>query len=161
MRDALYIVCLFAAVFLLALDYPSGIWNLDEPHSPGAAFASFVTLSPSVHAACIEAARTSWKVTSEARSRPVERSLDSGISLLDDFLPPPAKAFVDVSGFSVASFGGSPAVDIYSLLPETAEKNMLKFSAKPSGGEHSPAPAFSMGEMLSTSNSATLKEIMQ
>ena len=90
MRDALHIFGLFAVFAFLALQFPKGA-VLDEKESAGSApFAEFVTLSPKAHAVYLDAARTSWQVKNEARSRPSIGRLDADVPLLSELLPPPS-----------------------------------------------------------------------
>ena len=130
MRDILYILCLFAFFLLLAADFPMALAKVHEVPRQRAAFATFVELSPSVHAACLESARTTWQVRSGSRGRPVIGSLDSGIPLLTSFLPQQEKVvFGDIEISSVPI--GSVDVGVYSLLPATESMDNPILSTRP------------------------------
>ena len=163
MRDLLYIVGLLAAVCILAADFPVSAANVSGEESVRVPFASYVELSPSVHAAYLESARTSWQVRSGSRGRPVIGSLDSGVPLLMESLPVREKVeFGRIEGS--ASPVGIVDVGVYSLLPGSEGVDSPRFSAKPQcdmvedGGNDK---AFPKDEMLSVDQFRKLKEIMQ
>ncbi|MBO5941503.1 MAG: hypothetical protein J6R18_09950 [Kiritimatiellae bacterium] len=164
MRDVLYIACLFLAAAVLSMDFPveaAKIWT--DSHSPSP-FASYVELSPQVHAACIESARTSWQVRSGSKGRPSIGSLDSGVPLLSESLPP-RETIVFRRKENLSSPVGPVRTEVYSLMPLTSGADIEKYSSAPPSGKRpseviSELP-FSAGEMLSTENSGKLKEIMQ
>ena len=167
MRDALHITGLFLLFAFLALQYPqvdAGAFRSDEDV---ASFASFVTLSPAAHAAFIEAARTSWQVSNEARGTLSVGRLDSDVPLLSDALPP-----LSGPNLSMPSADGAPIPppdpDAYSLIPPTMGRDEPAFAARAPltetdhpPDESSAKAAFAREDMLSTENSKTLKEIMQ
>ena len=163
MRDLLYIVGLMLAMCILAADFPATVATVHDEGYVRVPFASYVELSPSVHAAYLESARTSWQVRSGSRGRPVIGSLDSGVPLLMDTLPSREKVvFRRVDGLD--SPVGPIDVDVYSLLPGTEGVNSPRFSAKPQHGapEGGDKPmAFPDVEMLSVDQFRKLKEIMQ
>ena len=163
MRDLLYIAGLMAAICILAADFPVSVVDglgCDCVQTP---FASYVELSPSVHAACLESARTSWQVRSGSRGRPVIGSLDSGIPLLTDSLPAREKVEFRRMGVSVLPVG--PAnVEVYSLLPGSEGSDISVFSSRPQGvvpDDCAKGAAFPKDEMLSVDQFRKLKEIMQ
>ena len=90
MRDALHIFGLFAVFAFLALQFPKGAVLVEKESAERAPFAEFVTLSPNAHAVYLDAARTSWQVKNEARSRPSIGRLDADVPLLSELLPPPS-----------------------------------------------------------------------
>ena len=163
MRDLLYIAGLLAAICILAADFPVSAANVSGEESVRVPFASYVELSPSVHAAYIESARTSWQVRSGSRGRPVIGSLDSGVPLLMESLPVREKVeFRRLEGL------GLPVVpidvDVYSLLPGSEGADSPRFSAKPQRGMPEGGGkdmAFPKAEMLSVEQFSKLKEIMQ
>ena len=163
MRDLLYIVGLMAAICIFAADFPVAVATVCKEGSARVPFASYVELSPSVHAAYLESARTSWQVRSGSRVRPVIGSLDSGVPLLMETLPAWVKVeFSRVEGMD--SPVGPVDVDVYSLLPGTEGVNSQKFSAKPCYGVPEgvdKAMAFPKAEMLSVDQFRKIKEIMQ
>ena len=160
MRDILYITGLFAAFLALAMDFPQKLAE-ERRDRPVPSFASFVELSPSVHAACLELARTSWQVRSGSMANPVIGSLDSGIPLLSDSLPPAAK--VEFREIAVPALPvGRADMEDYSLLPATSGADSPAFATRPSGpAEDGAGPAFPRQEMISVETSRKLKEIMQ
>ena len=165
MRDVLYIVGLSAAFALLAMDFPS---RLAEkcPERTQVSFASFVELSPSMHAAYLESARTSWQVRSDSRGGPAIGSLDSGIPLLMDSFP--AREAVEFKEMETAALpAGQVDVGEYSLMPTSEGVDYPGFSSRPvaedakdadSGDESRPFPR---AEMLSVDAFRKIKEIMQ
>ena len=165
MRDILYITGLFAAFLALAMDFPQKLAE-ERRDRPVPSFASFVELSPSVHAACLELARTSWQVRSGSRGRPVIGSLDSGIPLLTEFLPPREKVmFADVEITPMPA--GPVDVGVYSLLPASESADNAVYSTRPAKtapekdqGKDTSVP-FSKKDMLSVDQFRKLKEIMQ
>ena len=166
MRDMLYISCLFAFFLLLAADFPMESAKTCPTPVRHPAFASFVELSPSVHAACLESARTIWQVRSGSRGRPVIGSLDSGIPLLTEFLPPREKVmFADVEITPMPT--GPVDVGVYSLLPASESADNAVYSTRPAKtapekdqGKDTSVP-FSKKDMLSVDQFRKLKEIMQ
>lgn len=164
MRDALYIGCLLLAVAVLAMDFPvAAVKPLFDSNSQSS-FASYVELSPRVHADCIEAARTSWQVRSGSKVRPSIGGLDSGMPLLSESAP--LQETVDFKQKEdIRSPVGSVCPEVYSLMPQTSGADMKKYSIKRSSEKEateviSELP-FPIKEMLSTENSGKLKEIMQ
>ena len=166
MRDMLYISCLFACFLLLAAQFPSNMEGKRTAGGNQAAYASFVELPSSVHASCLEAAKTTWQVRSGSRGRTVIGSLDAGIPLLADSFPPmerPALADIEVS-FMPA---GPADVCVYSLLPSSEGVDSPAFSMRSthSGGKNSAddgsSPPFTKADMLSVDGFKKLKEIMQ
>lgn len=162
MREIFYITGLMAAISLLALDFPVGVSGLVHEVRANPPFASYVELSPSVHAACLETAKTSWQVRSGSRGRPVIGSLDSGVPLLTDALPPMTKVV-----FREIGDGDSPLgpidTDVYSLMPGTEGSDIPSFAVRPqdvkdAGGNRA---GFTKDDMLSVENFRKLKEIMQ
>ena len=165
MRDVLYITGLLAAFMLLTMDFPSelAVRRLD---SPSPAFASFVELPTSVHAAYLESARTSWQVRSDSRGGPAIGSLDSGIPLLMDSFP--AREDVEFKEMETAALpAGQVDVGEYSLMPTSEGVDYPGFSSRPiaedakdadSGDESRPFPR---AEMLSVDAFRKIKEIMQ
>jgi hypothetical protein len=163
MRDLLYITGLLAAVFVLAADFPAGVAGVRTDAGMRTAFASFAELSPSVHAACLEAAKTSWQVRSGSRARPVIGSLDAAVPLLDATVPPGEKVvFGDIPGTD--SPVGAPSVEMYSLMPESAGADSSRFAVRPvraaGAAEGSSAP-FPKENMLSLERFSKLKEIIK
>ena len=166
MRDALYISGLFAFFLLLAADFPARLAEISPAAERQRAFASFVELPPATHAACLESARTIWQVRSGSRGRPVIGSLDSGVPLLTDCLPPRESAvFGDIE---IPSMPLGPAdVGAYSLLPATEGADVPAFGARPpdsgarKGGSAGATAPFPADEMLSVDRYGKLKEIMQ
>ena len=163
MRDALHIGGLFLMFAFLATRFPSAA-PLPPDVGPRPAFASFVTFTPAAHAARLEAARTSWQVRSQARSRPSIGRLDTGIPLLSETLPPPATAAFPLPG-PARSRLPPPDAETYALLPGTEGAEMPEFAPRARRTEPADTPvrppAFGRDEMLSTDNSTILKEIMQ
>lgn len=164
MRETLYILGLMGAIFLLALDFPAGAVGIAPQARVRPPFASYVELSPSAHAACLEAAKTSWQVRSGSRGRPVIGSLDSGVPLLMDSLPSPEKVVFrecDVSDSPV----GLAEIDVYSLMPGTEGVDSPSFKVRPQGDDGAKAgerkAAFPRADMLSIKDFGKLKEIMQ
>ena len=161
MRDALHIGGLFLVFAFLATRFPP---VAPLPHGDGdrPAFASFVTLTPAAHAALLGAARTSWQVRSQARSRPSIGRLDSGIPLLSEALPPPEPVDFPPLDPETSSLP-PPDSEAYALLPRTEGAAMPEFAPRraESAGASARRPAFGREEMLSTDNSTILKEIMQ
>ena len=161
MRDALYIFCLFAFFLLLAADFPSGLATSCTVPERQPVFASFVELPPSVHAACLESARTTWQVRNGSRSRPIIGSLDSGVPLLLDSLPPrEGVVFADIE-IPVMS---TVPIDIgaYSLMPESEGADNPAFSTRPTRQDAAvPTEMFSRKDMLSVDNYGKIKEMIQ
>ena len=166
MRDAFYIFGLFAFFLLLAADFPAQLAEDRPLPARKSTFASFVELPPSVHAAYLESARTTWQVRSGSRGRPVIGSLDSGVPLLTDSLPPREKVVFGVIEIPDMPVGATD-IGAYSLVPATGGADSPVFCARPanscapgdSGGDAS-AP-FRRSDMLSIDNYGKLKEIMQ
>ena len=165
MRDVLYITGLLAAFMLLTMDFPSelAVRHLD---SPSPAFASFVELPTSVHAAYLESARTSWQVRSGSRGNPVIGSLDSGIPLLADCIP--AREKVEFKEIETAALpAGQVDVGEYALMPVSEGVDNPVFSTRPAAVDGGDAVAedeskpFSRQEMLSVEAFRKIKEIMQ
>jgi hypothetical protein len=163
MRDFLYILGLMAAICILAMDFPVAVANACGDSPLRAPFASYVELSPSVHAAYLESAKTSWQVRNGARAHPAIGRLDSGVPLLMEALPAHEKVeFGRIEGS--ASPVGTVDVGVYSLLPGSEGVDSPRFSAKPQcdmaedGGNDK---AFPKDEMLSVDQFRKLKEIMQ
>ena len=164
MRETLYILGLMGAIFLLALDFPTGAVGIAPQTRVRPPFASYVELSSEAHAACLEAAKTSWQVRSGSRGRPVIGSLDSGVPLLMDSLPSPEK--VVFRGCDVTDSPVGPAeIDVYSLMPGTEGVDSPSFKVRPQGGDGAKAgerkAAFPRADMLSIKDFEKLKEIMQ
>lgn len=169
MRDAIYIVLLFIVFAFLATRFPHNVplsfVAASERMRP---FASFVSLSPDVNAACLDAVRTPWQVRRDARSRPSIGRLDSGIELLDETMPKVvAKLPVDDLP---TSFGPLPSGSAaYSLLPFTMGCDVAAFAVRAQSGKtvagiRNPAAhpeTFSRDDMLSAENSTVLKEVMK
>jgi hypothetical protein len=160
MRDMLHVCGLFSLFAVLAMSFPS---TVPVPTAVrGAAFAEFVQLSSARHDAVLEAARTSWQVRSEARSRPSVGRLDADAPLLADSLPPPAAPVYRDPAATGAPLP-RPDATIYSFMPATMGTAFSDYApgtgraAAPSAEE----PAFRREEMLSTENSPILKELMQ
>ena len=163
MRDLLDIVGLLAAVCILAADFPVSAANVSGEESVRVPFASYVELSPSVHAAYLESARTSWQVRSGSRGRPVIGSLDSGVPLLMESLPVREKVEFRRMD-SLDSPVGNVDIDVYSLLPGSEGVDSPRFFAKPQRGmpeDVDKTIAFPDVEMLSVDQFRKLKEIMQ
>ena len=161
MRDAIHIACLFAFFLLLAADFPGGLADPCQAPARQPAFASFVELPPSVHAAYLESARTMWQVRNASRRRPVIGSLDSGIPLLADGLPPRDRAvFADIE---IPAMPAGPAdIGAYSLVPASEGADIPAFSTRPAGqGAAGDAGRFSRQDMLSIDNYGKTKEMMQ
>lgn len=160
MRDVLYITGLFVAFTLLAMDFPSGLSKSFQAPSPPS-FASFVELSPSAHAACLESARTSWQVRSGFRGSPVIGSLDSSFPLLTDYLPEKEKVeFRKIETLALPV--GQVDVGEYSLLPASEGMDSPMLSTRPVGiGGGDAKDQFSRSEMLSVDAFGKIKEIMQ
>lgn len=163
MRDLLYIVGLLAAVCILAADFPVSVVNVCNEGSVRIPFASYVELSPSVHAAYLESARTSWQVRRGSRGRPAIGSLDSGIPLLMESLPVREKVeFRRMDGLD--SPVGNVDIDMYSLLSGSKGVDSPRFSARPRSGAPEGGDndmAFPKDEMLSVDQFRKLKEIIQ
>lgn len=169
MRDAIYIVLLFVVFAFLATRFPHNVplafAAASERTRP---FASFVSLSPDVNAACLDAVRTPWQVRRDARSRPAIGRLDSGIALLDETMPK-VVAGLPADTMPSSSSLPPPGAEAYSLLPFTMGCDVAAFavraqSGKTGTGVRSPSAmpeAFSRDDMLSAENSTVLKEIMQ
>jgi hypothetical protein len=163
MRDALYITGLLAAVFVLAADFPVGVADVRADAGMRTAFASFVELSPSVHAACLETAKTSWQVRSGSRARPLIGSLDAAVPLLDATIPAGEKdVFADVP--VTDSPLGAPPVEVYSLMPESAGADSSRFVARPvrtgDAADEATLP-FPKNDMLSLEPFSKLKEMIK
>ncbi len=160
MRDVLYIIGLLTIFGLLAMDFPSGVVKQSQfPRS--VPFASFVELSPSVHALCLESARTSWQVRSGARGSLIVGSLDSGIPLLADCFPEREKVEFKAIADQALPVG---AVDVgeYSLMPVSEGMDSPILSTRPIGPSIDDAEKpFSRSEMLSVDHFRKIKEIMQ
>lgn len=162
MRDFLYITGLMTAVFMLAADFPAASVAPGVEPPAGPVFASFTELSPSLHAACLDAAKTSWQVRSGSRARPVIGSLDAGVPLLNAALPPPEKVvFAELAVDENPA--GVPETDVYSLLPASAAADCAVFTPQPvrDAASLDTQTAFPKKEMLSTDDFIKLKEIMQ
>lgn len=163
MRDFLYIAGLLAAVCILATDFPVAAANVCNEGPVRIPFASYVELRPSVHAAYLESARTSWQVRSGSRGHPVIGSLDSGVPLLMESLP--ARENVEFRRMDgLDSPVGNVDVGVYSLLPGSEGVNSPGFSAKPQRGVPEGGDkdmVFPKDEMLSVDQFRKLKEIMQ
>ena len=161
MRDVLYIFSLFAFFLLLATDFPGGLATPCPPPVRPAAFASFVELPPSVHAAYLESARTTWQVRNGLRLRPVIGSLDSGVPLLADGLPPrDGVVFADVE--IPAMPVGAADIGSYSLMPASEGADIPAFSVRPAGHDAPiPTETFSRKDMLSIDNYGKIKEMIQ
>ncbi len=168
MRDAVHIVGLLSLFAFLGMQFPSGAAKpalmADGRDRP---FASFVTLSPEAYATCLDAARTSWQVRSEARSRLAIGRLDSGIPLLDDSIAAPEFPIMNDAAPAPSRLP-PPDVETYSLLPSTMGMEVPALSTRAidvrSAGSSEKAgksAAFSREEMLSVDGMKTLKEIMQ
>jgi hypothetical protein len=163
MRDALYIVGLMVAAFVLAADFPAGIAGVRQEAAPRAAFASFAELTPSVHAACLEAAKTSWQVRSGSRARPLIGSLDAAVPLLDATIPPGEKVvFADMP--ITDSPLAAPPVDVYSLMPRSVGADCPRLTSRPmrtdSAADGAALP-FPKDDMLSLESFTKLKEIIK
>lgn len=159
MRDFLHAGGLFLLVAFLAMSFPSAFPVPAE--GSGGGFARFVSLTPARHDALLEAARTSWQVRSEARSRPSVGRLDADAPLLADSLPPPASP-VFRDPVTVAAALPEPDSRTYMFLPATMAAAVPEFApGKGKGGVRAEAPAFTREELLSTGNSETLKELMR
>lgn len=170
MRDAIYIVLLFIVFAFLATRFPHNVplsfVSASERMRP---FASFVSLSPDVNAACLDAVRTPWQVRRDARNRPSIGRLDSGIGLLNETMPKVvAKLPADdhlPPAVGLPPFGSAA----YSLLPFTMGRDVAAFAVRAQPGKtgasvRSPAAhpeMFSRDDMLSAENSTVLKEIMK
>lgn len=162
MRDMFHIGCLFLVFAFLVTRYPSEMPSVASSARAYPSFAAFVELSPSTHAARLEAARTSWQVRSQARIG----QLDSDVPLLSETLPPPVVSEVHpFSGYNAELV--APDANTYSLLPPTAGAEMPEFTIKdmqrPAGGalELQDRQAFSKDQMLAIEDYKTLKEIMR
>ena len=167
MRDALHIAGLFAVFAFLALQFPEGAVLEEKGAVERAPFAEFVTLSPEAHAVYLDAARTSWQVKNEARSRPSIGRLDADVPLLSELLPPPSLSLVSLPVPDATPLP-PPDPETFSLIPPTRGADMPTFAVRARHAEtdHPPEdpatkPAFGRAEMLSTENSRILKEIMQ
>ena len=164
MRDVLYIIGLLAAFALLAADFPSAAVEMRHD-APSPVFASFVELSPSVHAAYFESAKTSWQVRSGSRGSPVTGSLDSGIPLLADSIPAAGKVVfreIEDSAFPV----GQVDAAVFSLVPDSEGVDYPAFSTKPTAsgaadGLKDISGPFPKSEMLSVESYRKIKEIIQ
>ena len=166
MRDFLQIGVLFFLFAFLVTRYPTTVPKASPVARPVSSFASFVTLSPSAHAARLEAARTSWQVRSKARGRPMIGRLDSSIPLLTDALPPPeADAFAPLPVTRAAL--PAPDADTYALMPPTLGAEMADFAIGTrqagSGLQSAVAvqPPFDRKAMLATDDYRSIKEIMK
>ena len=165
MRDVVYmsgILCLFA---MLAAEFPEFPPAGPEVSRGVESFASFVELSPEAHALCLESAKMSWRIGGVARPRASIGSLDAGIPLLTDFLPP-----LDGPRFADVAVSGNPlaAADIgtYSLRPASLGRDMPEFAQKPAGatsgaGSASATAGFSREDMLSLENMHKMKEMVK
>ena len=167
MRDALHIFGLFAVFALLALQFPKGALLEEREPVERAPFAEFVTFSPKAHAVYLEAARTSWQVKNEARSRPSIGRLDADVPLLSELLPPPSLSLATLPSPDATPLP-PPDPETFALIPPTRGADMPAFAVRVLRAEtdHPPEepaakPAFGRAEMLSTENSRILKEIMQ
>jgi hypothetical protein len=163
MRDALYMTGLLVAVFVLAADFPVGVACIRRKAAPHIVFASFAELSPSVHAACLEAAKTSWQVKSGSRARPLIGSLDAAVPLLNSTVPSGDKVVFDDVSVTDSPLG-TPQVEVYSLMPESAGTDSSRFAARPvrAGDTADDAPhAFPKDDMLSLESFSNLKEIIK
>ena len=167
MRDAFHIFALFAVFAFLALQFPKGALLEEKEPAERAPFAEFVTLSTQAHAVYLEAARTSWQVKNEARSRPSIGRLDADLPLLSELLPPPSLSFATLPSPGATSLP-PPDPETFALIPPTRGADMPAFAVRVLHAEtdHPPEepaakPVFGRAEMLSTENSRILKEIMQ
>ena len=167
MRDALHIFGLFAVFAFLALQFPKGVLQEKKELAERAPFAEFVTLSPNAHAIYLDAARTSWQVKNEARSRPSIGRLDADVPLLSELLPPPSLSLAPLPPTDAVPLP-PPDPETFALIPPTRGADMPAFAVRVLHAEtdHPPEesaakPAFGRAEMLSTENSRILKEIMQ
>lgn len=158
MRDIVYMSCVLLLFVLLAAEFPDLSRCGRSAAAGSASFASFVVLPSDVYAACLESARTSWQVGSGVKPRASIGSLDAGIPLLADFLPPPEEPrFADVG------MGGSPLgaaeIETYSLRPASLGRDMPEFAQRSAAGGAAPASGgFSLEEMLSFGNMGQMKE---
>lgn len=167
MRDALHIVGLLLLFSFLGMQFPNDAMSCAVQNGADRPFASFVQLSPEAHAACLDAARTSWQVRSAARSRLAVGRLDSGIPLLDDSIAAPA--------FSLREDAPPPPTRLpppdegaFVLLPPTMGRSIPSLTThalatdRPSdSGNAARHEAFSRDEMLSVEGMNSLKEIMK
>jgi len=167
MRDALHILGLFVVFAFLALQFPEGVMLAEKGSAERAPFAEFVTLSPDAHAVYLDAARTSWQVKNEARSRPTIGRLDADVPLLSELLPPPSLSLASLPPPDAVPLP-PPDPETYALIPPTRGADLPAFAVRVLRAEtdrppEAPAatPAFGRAEMLSTENSRILKEIMQ
>ncbi len=163
MRDALYMTGLLVAVFVLAADFPVGVASIRRKAAPHIVFASFAELSPSVHAACLEAAKTSWQVKSGSRARPLIGSLDAAVPLLNATVPSGEKAVFDDVSVTDSPLG-TPQVEVYSLMPESAGTDSSRFAVRPvraGDAADDASDAFSKDDMLSLESFSNLKEIIK
>ena len=163
MRDILYILGLMAIIFFLAADFPVAVADVCRKEPSHVSFASYVELSPTVHAAYLEAARTSWQVRSGSRRRPVIGSLDSDVPLLSESLPEQEKVeFKKID--KLDSPIGSLDVNVCLLMPGSEGADISKFASKPQlsvPDNDSKKVFFTKDEMLSVEQFKKLKEIMQ
>lgn len=161
MRDALYIFCLFVLFLLLAADFPDGLATTCPPPVRHAAFASFVELPSSLHAAYLESARTTWQVRNGSWRGPVIGSLDSGVPFLAESLPP--REEVVFAGIEIPVMPAGPIdVGTYSLMPTSEGVDNPTFSTRPSEqGELGVQEPFSRKDMLSIDNYGKIKEMIQ
>ena len=127
MRDTLHIAGLFAVFAFLALQFPKGALLEERESAEQATFAEFVTLSPDAHAVYLEAARTSWQVKNEARSRPSIGRLDADVPLLSELLPPPSLYLAPLPSPDAAPLP-PPDPETYALIPPTRGADMPAFA---------------------------------
>lgn len=167
MRDAIHIMGLALLFVFLAVQYPLADAVDCAGAADTAAFASFITLSPAAHAAYIDATRTSWQVSNEARGMPSIGRLDSDVPMLSNTLPPIPDPNPDTSAPEGPQLP-SPDPDVYSLIPPTMGGDVSAFAVRSLPGETDRRPgdraekaAFGRDEMLSVDNYRSLKEIMQ
>ena len=166
MRDLIHIAGLLSLFAFLGIQFPGGAVNPAlVADGRGRPFASFVMLSPEAYASCLDAARTSWQVRSEARSRLAIGRLDSGIPLLDDSIAAPEFPIMNDAAPAPSRLP-PPDVETYSLLPSTMGMDVPALSTRAtasagSGEKEGKQAAFSREEMLSVDGMKTLKEIMQ
>ena len=139
MRDALHIFGLFAVFAFLALQFPKGAVLVEKEPAERAPFAEFVTLSPNAHAVYLDAARTSWQVKNEARSRPSIGRLDADVPLLSELLPPPSLTLASLPSSDAAPLpppkgSGLPSCRIScspraAIAPESVSEPLSGFIA--------------------------------
>ena len=161
MRDLLYITGLIALVVLLAAEFPVSATPSISGGAMKPAFASFVELSPAVHAACLESARASWQMRRNSGGRHAIGSLDSGVPLLNDEYPQREK--VAFGAVDVPNLPAGPLdVLVYSLLPATEGCDIPSLTVRPQNGTSTGNGAvFGREEMISIENFDKLKEMIK